>query len=138
MNVTFYATFRDITGQKTVDIDVPEHATIRQLVNAIVERFPDMHDKLLLDNGNLRGYVHVFINGRDAPFLEDQMDTITQPEDSISVFRLSAGDKKAGLSDPDNPGDLQNMLKCISPALMISSSLSLASVTTPFSQPLIL
>jgi len=91
MNVTFYATFRDITGQKTVDIDVPEHATIRQLVNAIVKRFPDMQDKLLQDNGNLRGYVHVFINGRDAPFLEDQMDTITQPEDSISVFPAVGG-----------------------------------------------
>ena len=91
MKISFYATFRDIAGQKTVEIDTPENASIRQVVDAIVTRFPLMQDKLLQKNGNLWGYVHVFVNGRDAPFLDDQLETITQPTDTISVFPAVGG-----------------------------------------------
>ena len=91
MKVNFYATLRDVVGQKTVDIDVPESATIRQLVDAIVERYPLLRDKLLNEDDNLWGHVHVFINGRDAPFLEDEMQTVIKPDDSVSVFPAVGG-----------------------------------------------
>jgi sulfur-carrier protein len=91
MKVSFYATLRDITNQKTVDMDLPENATVRQLVDAIVIRYPLMRDKLLQNNGDLWGFVHVFVNGRDTPFLKDQMKTVINPTDSISVFPAVGG-----------------------------------------------
>jgi sulfur-carrier protein len=91
MKVYFYATLRDITGQKTVDIDIPEYSTVRQLVDAIVTRFPPLRDKLLQQNGDLWGHVHVFVNGRDAPFLNDQMETVIKPTDTISIFPAVGG-----------------------------------------------
>lgn len=91
MKVSFYATLRDIAGQKTVDFDVPENATIGQLLDAIIQRYPVMRDKLLLEDGSLRGYVHVFINGRDVPFLQDKMGTVPNPTDTISVFPAVGG-----------------------------------------------
>lgn len=91
MEVNFYATLRDIVGQKTVDIAIPENATIRELVDTIVERYPLLRDKLLNEENNLWGYVHVFINGRDAPFLEDEMQTVIKPDDTISVFPAVGG-----------------------------------------------
>jgi len=91
MKVNFYATLRDVTGQKTVDIDIPENATVRQLVDAIVTRYPIMRDKLLQANGDLFGHVHVFVNGRDAPFLIDQMETVIKPVDTISIFPAVGG-----------------------------------------------
>ncbi len=91
MKVYFYATFRDIAGQKIVEIEIPENASVRQVVDAIVTRFPPMRDKLLQKNGNLWGYVHIFVNGRDAPFLNEQLETITKPTDTISVFPAVGG-----------------------------------------------
>lgn len=91
MKVNFYATLRDVTGQKTVDIDLPENATVRQLVDAMVERYPLLRDKLLNQDDKLWGHVHVFINGRDAPFLNDELQTVIKPDDTISVFPAVGG-----------------------------------------------
>ena len=91
MEVNFYATLRDVVGQKTVDIDIPENATIRQLVDTIVELYPLLREKLLNQENNLWGHVHVFINGRDAPFLDDEMGTVIKPEDTINIFPAVGG-----------------------------------------------
>jgi len=91
MQIDFYATLRDVTGQKSVEIDLPENATARQLVDKIVSLYPMMRGKLLDENGNLWGHVHVFINGRDAPFLEDALQTVLHPADTISIFPAVGG-----------------------------------------------
>ena len=91
MEVNFYATLRDVVGQKTLDINIPENATIRQLVDTVVELYPQLRDKLLNQEDNLWGHVHVFINGRDAPFLDDEMQTIIKPGDTISIFPAVGG-----------------------------------------------
>jgi sulfur-carrier protein len=91
MKVNFYATLRDITGQKTVEIDLPEDASIHQLLEIMITRYPPLRSKLLQENGELFGFVHVFINGRDAPFLDDQLETILKPTDAISIFPAVGG-----------------------------------------------
>jgi molybdopterin synthase sulfur carrier subunit len=91
MKIDFYATLRDVTGQKTVDIDLPESATLGQLVDKIVALYPLMRSKLLDENGNLWGHVHIFINGRDAPFLENALQTVIHPVDTISIFPAVGG-----------------------------------------------
>ncbi len=91
MKVSFYATLRDIVGQKTVDIDIQENATVRQLVDVMVTRYPRLRAELLNEENNLWGHVHVFINGRDAPFLEDKMKTVIKPDDTVNVFPAVGG-----------------------------------------------
>ena len=91
MNVNFYATLREVTGKKTVAFEVPENTTVRQLLAMVVERYPPLSKILLQENGDLWGHVHVFINGRDAPFLSEQMDTVIQPADTISIFPAVGG-----------------------------------------------
>ena len=36
--------------------------------------------------GDLHGHIHFFVNGRDVPYLEHQIDTVLHPDDIISVF----------------------------------------------------
>jgi sulfur-carrier protein len=69
MNVNFYATLRQITGQKTVEFDLPDGISVQQLLDAVLLKYPDMRDDLLDENGRLYGHIHLFINGRDAPYL---------------------------------------------------------------------
>lgn len=91
MKINFYATLRDIVGGKTVEFDLAEDTTIRQLVDEIVTTYPQMRTVLLNDEGDLYGHVHVFINGRDAPYLEDALDTKISQDDSIDVFPAVGG-----------------------------------------------
>lgn len=94
MKIHFYATLRQIAGQKTVEFDLPEGVTLRQALAAILERFPPMERELVDENGELYQHVHMFVNGRDAPYLDNRMDTIIQPNDKVDVFPAVGGGAK--------------------------------------------
>ena len=91
MKVNFYAGLRDITGQKTVEFDLPGGTTVDGLLAAVVERYPRMRQELLDEDGTLFGHVHVFINGRDAPYLDRKLATALEESDSVDLFPAVAG-----------------------------------------------
>ncbi|MBK6432427.1 ubiquitin-like small modifier protein 1 [Candidatus Amarolinea dominans] len=91
MKVHFSPPLRPMAGSKTVDFDLPEGATIRSLVDAIVTRFPAMRPELLDADGNLYLHVHVFVNGRDTHFLPLGMDTPLSLSDVLNVFPAVGG-----------------------------------------------
>jgi molybdopterin synthase sulfur carrier subunit len=91
MKVNFYATLRPLAGQKTIAFDMPEGLTAQQLLDAVVTRFPLMRPELVDENGNLYRHVHLFVNGRDAPFLENAMDCRVKPNDKIDIFPAVGG-----------------------------------------------
>ena len=91
MEVNFFAGLRQIVGQKTVDISVPEGSTARQLVDEIVRIYPALERELIDGQGNLYGHVHVVINGRDIRFLEGSMEREIFAEDRVSIFPAIGG-----------------------------------------------
>lgn len=91
MQINFYATLRPIVGQKTVDFTLPEGTTVRQMVELVVTRYPPMRKELLDEEGDLYQHVHVFINGRDAPYLENGMQTVVQPDVKVDIFPAVGG-----------------------------------------------
>ncbi len=86
MKVNFYATYRPIVGGKTIELDVDHGITIGQLIEAIIARFPAMQHQMLDENGNLYPHVHIFVNGRDACYLDKGMDTVIQADDTLNIF----------------------------------------------------
>ena len=86
MKVNFYATLRPIIGQKTVDFDLPEGITAAHVLEVIMERYPRIQRELVDESGRLHSHIHFFVNGRDAPFLENKLDTIINPTDKIDIF----------------------------------------------------
>jgi len=91
MKVHFYATLREIVGQKTVEFEVKDGDTVRQLLEQIVARYPALRRELLDEKGELLGHVHFFVNGRDVPYLQDQAETVLKADDIISVFPAVGG-----------------------------------------------
>ena len=91
MQVDFYATLRLVVGEKTVGFSLPEGATVRDLLDAIVQRFPPLAEKLLDEAGRLSGNVNVFIDGRGAPYLEDGLDTVLRADQKVDIFPAVAG-----------------------------------------------
>ncbi|MCX7790654.1 MAG: MoaD/ThiS family protein [Chloroflexaceae bacterium] len=91
MHINFYATLRPIVGGRTVEFDVPEGITVRELVDIVVTRFPPLRRELLNEQGMLYPHVHVFVNGRDAPYLPEGVETIIRNSDTIDIFPAVAG-----------------------------------------------
>jgi molybdopterin synthase sulfur carrier subunit len=75
MNVNFYATLRQVVGAKSVAFDLTVGATITQLLEEMLRRYPALRHELLNEQGQLYQHVHIFVNGRDVSFLELGMDT---------------------------------------------------------------
>ncbi len=91
MKVNFFATLRQIVGQKTVEIELPKNTSVQDFLEILTTQYPPMRKELLDPNGNLYRHVHVFVNGRDAPFLENGMETIIQPTDTLNIFPAVGG-----------------------------------------------
>jgi sulfur-carrier protein len=86
MIVKYYAMLRQVVGSREVDINLPQGGTLRQLVEEMVKRFPGLKMEMLDQQGNLYGHVHIFVSGRDSTFLDGSLDTILDPDDTISIF----------------------------------------------------
>jgi molybdopterin synthase sulfur carrier subunit len=91
MEVSFYATLRRVVGAKSIEVDLPAGATADDLLKEMIRRYPALRDEMLDEAGNLRQHVHVFVNGRDAPFLEGGLGGVLPPGARIGVFPAVAG-----------------------------------------------
>lgn len=91
MKVHFFATLRPIVGGKTVDFDVNHGITVQEMLDVMIARFPKLRDELLDENGKMYGHVHFFVNGRDAQFLENGIETKIMPDDVVNVFPAVGG-----------------------------------------------
>lgn len=86
MKVHFYATLRAIVGQKTVEVETPSDTTALQLVEMVSEKYPALRAELLDAENRFQRHMKMFINGREAVYLEDQFETIIRPDDKIDIF----------------------------------------------------
>jgi molybdopterin synthase sulfur carrier subunit len=91
MKVHFFATLRTIVGGKTVDFETDHGLSVQETLNVMIARFPKLRDELLDETGRLHGHVHFFVNGRDAQFLSNGVETLIMPDDVVNVFPAVGG-----------------------------------------------
>ena len=80
---------RITNGEEKVDI---EGATLGACIDALQSRFPGIRERLLDEQGNMRYFVNVYLNGEDVRFLEG-LETVTGPGDELSIVPAVAGGK---------------------------------------------
>lgn len=85
MKVRVYATLRPIVGGADVPTTVQPGQPIRDLVDEMVARWPDLRAEMLDANGNLLRRIQIMVNGRNIIYLNG-MDTVISPSDSIAIF----------------------------------------------------
>ena len=91
MDINFYATLRLITGKKTVTLDLTEGITVRAMLEKVFEAYPPLRKELMTSGNELHGHVHVFVNGRDVPYLAKVLETPIQPSDKLDIFPAVGG-----------------------------------------------
>ena len=91
MRVRFYATFRPIVGGKEQELDLAPGASVQQLVDAILERWPALREHLLDEDGSLSRRVNVFVDGRGVRWLPEGLATELHEAHQVDVFPAVAG-----------------------------------------------
>jgi molybdopterin synthase sulfur carrier subunit len=74
-------------GQDKVDT---EGSTLRQIIDSMESQYPGIKERLCDEDGNLRNFVNVYVNGEDVRFL-DGVDSETGDGDEISIVPAVAG-----------------------------------------------
>ena len=92
MEIHFYATLRGVTGARSVAFDdLPEGVSVRVMLDRVIDRYPAMREMLFDGDGELYGHVHVFINGRDAPYLDRALESPLAAGDRVDLFPAVGG-----------------------------------------------
>ena len=86
MDVHFYATLRALIGKKTVTVEMPPNTTALALAELVSAEYPALRDELLDAQNRFQQHMKMFINGREAVYLENEFETIINPDDKIDIF----------------------------------------------------
>jgi molybdopterin synthase sulfur carrier subunit len=91
ITIKLFATLRDIAGGvKTIQVPLGGTYTARDLALAVREMNPDLGAKLLTDQNQLTGQVHILVNGRNIEWL-DGLDTRIAEGDTLALIPPVAG-----------------------------------------------
>ena len=74
-------------GQDKVDVDGD---SLGGVIDAMNEQYPGIRERICDDQGQLRNFVNVYINGEDVRFLQG-LETSTTDGDEVSVVPAVAG-----------------------------------------------
>jgi len=88
IRITLYGTLARITGEKTTDLDA---LTVKEAIRILVAKYGEKFNSRIYDeNGNLRRFVNIYVNGKDVRFLED-LATELRDSDEISIIPAVGG-----------------------------------------------
>lgn len=90
MEIKVFANFREICGDKKVDIEVHDNEPILTVLNRFIEQFPQMEEELFTEDKEIKPMIHVFINGKNIIHL-DGLDSKVKLTDEIALFPPVAG-----------------------------------------------
>ena len=78
---------RITNGQGQVQL---ESGTLGQLVEKLEESYPGFSTRLVDENGEMRYFVNIYLNGQDIRFLQG-LNTSTKSGDEVSIVPAVAG-----------------------------------------------
>mgnify|MGYP001322345498 FL=1 len=79
---------RKLTNNETsVDAD---GTTVEQIVESLESAYPGMRERLIDDNGDLRHFVNIYLNGEDIRYIDGLKSSVSD-NDELSIVPAVAG-----------------------------------------------
>ncbi len=78
---------RVTTGEDKVTV---EGSNLNEIIGSLDDQYPGIRARICNDQGDLRNFVNVYVNGEDVRFLEG-LETSTKTGDEISIVPAVAG-----------------------------------------------
>jgi len=89
VTVKSFATLRDHMDTEFA-IEIQESATIADLLTGLMEKYPQLRDEIFLENGTLKDFVNILLNGRNIAFIKG-LDSLISDGDRIALFPPAGG-----------------------------------------------
>ncbi|WP_251329262.1 ubiquitin-like small modifier protein 1 [Haloplanus pelagicus] len=90
LELRFFATFREAVGQKTLEREFEDGATVGEVLLTLESAYDGLEGKLIDDQGDLQPNLNILKNGREVLHMEGT-ETVLEDGDTLSVFPPVAG-----------------------------------------------
>ncbi|WP_251341553.1 ubiquitin-like small modifier protein 1 [Haloplanus halophilus] len=90
LELRFFATFREAVGQKTLEREFEDGATVGEVLLTLESAYDGLEGKLIDDEGDLQPNLNILKNGREVLHMEGT-ETTLEDGDTLSVFPPVAG-----------------------------------------------
>ena len=64
--------------------------SVGEAINEVTEKHPALHNHLIAEDGSLRSFVNLYLNGEDIRYLQE-LETPLQKEDTLQIIPSIAG-----------------------------------------------
>ncbi len=90
VRVKFFATFKQITNKKEIELQLEEGTNISQLIDILIKSYNDLKKEIYDDKNKIKDYIQILKNGRNIKYL-NALNTQLEDADTISIFPPVAG-----------------------------------------------
>ena len=73
--------------QDLIELDA---SSVREVIDVLENDFPGVKERICEEDGSIRRFVNVYVNGEDVRFLSE-LDTVIADNDEISIVPAVAG-----------------------------------------------
>ncbi|QLG27741.1 MoaD/ThiS family protein [Halorarum halophilum] len=101
LTLKFFATFREAVGSKFAEREVPEGATVGDVLTELEAEYEGLAGELIED-GDLRPQINVLLDGREVLHMEG-IDTTLSDGDTLAIFPPVAGGADCTNAGSDEP-----------------------------------
>jgi molybdopterin synthase sulfur carrier subunit len=83
---------RFVGGEAKVEANMTGngHATVRDLLDELGQRYPGLTDSIVTDQGGLHRFVNLYVNGEDVRYL-GALDARVKEGDTVAILPAVAG-----------------------------------------------
>lgn len=90
MDVSVFATLRPIVGGRSVEVPLPEGATVQDLVDQLAAQWPELGEHLFEEDRSLSRRVNIFLDGRNIRWLDGLLTPVGSHQ-KVDIFPPVAG-----------------------------------------------
>lgn len=83
VKLLFFATYRNLVGERLIELDLPAQTTVQAAINQFLETYPQMRAHWCDQDGQLMPHLFVILNKQDVSSLPDGLETTLQPGDEL-------------------------------------------------------
>jgi molybdopterin synthase sulfur carrier subunit len=91
MEWKLFANLAEAAGDRRIEVDLDEEATIGDALAALLDRCPDLEPEIVDEEGELHEHIQLLRNGRDPFVTAAGLDTDLDAGDELALFPPVSG-----------------------------------------------
>jgi molybdopterin synthase sulfur carrier subunit len=91
MQWKLFANLAETAGDRRIEVDVSQGATVGDALGALLDRCPDLEPEVCDDEGELYDHIQLLRNGRDPFVTANGLETDLDESDELALFPPVSG-----------------------------------------------